>query len=37
MKKLTGVVLAMVLMGAFLSGCYTHTCEPVSYKGEMTH
>lgn len=34
MKKLTGVVLAIMMMGA-LAGCYSKTCEqPMSYKGE---
>lgn len=37
MKKVTGIILAMVMMGVFLSGCYSHSCAqpvPVSYKGE---
>lgn len=35
MKKLTGVVLAIMMMGA-LAGCYSKSCEqpPMSYKGE---
>lgn len=37
MRKVTGIVLAMVMAGVLLSGCYSKTCEtpqPVSYKGE---
>jgi hypothetical protein len=37
MKKMTGIVLAMLMVGVLLSGCYSKTCEnpqPVSYKGE---
>ena len=37
MKKVAGIMLAVVMMGVLLSGCYTKSCEqPVqhSYKGE---
>lgn len=38
MKKVTGIVLSMILAGIVLSGCYTKTCDnppaPMSYKGE---
>jgi hypothetical protein len=37
MKKLVGVVFAMMMVGALLAGCYSKTCDqpqPVSYKGE---
>lgn len=37
MKKVTGVLLAMVVMGVMLTGCYNKSCEnprPHSYKGE---
>jgi hypothetical protein len=36
MKKLTGILVAMVLMG-ILTGCYSTGCEqpaPMSVKGE---
>lgn len=35
MRKLTGIVLAIMMMGV-LAGCYSKTCEqaPMSYKGE---
>ncbi len=36
MKKATGIILAMVMMGVLLSGCYSKTCDtqpaPVPYK-----
>ena len=37
MKKVTGIVLAMVMLGALLGGCYSKSCDqpaPMSYKGE---
>lgn len=36
MKKVTGIVLALVMASVLLSGCYSKTCEqPVAYKGEV--
>lgn len=35
MRKVTLILIAMVMAGAMLSGCYTKTCEPMSYKGEV--
>lgn len=38
MKKATGIVLAMVMAGVLLAGCYSKACEPMAqpmmYKGE---
>ena len=35
MKKVTGILLAMVMLGVVLGGCYSKNCEqPVSYKDE---
>lgn len=36
MKKVAGIILAMMMMGVVLAGCYAKTCEqpPVNYKGE---
>lgn len=35
MKKVTGIVFAMMMMGVLLTGCYSKTCDqPMSYKGE---
>jgi outer membrane murein-binding lipoprotein Lpp len=39
MKKVTGIVLALVMAGVVLSGCYSKSCDqpapqPMSYKGE---
>jgi outer membrane murein-binding lipoprotein Lpp len=39
MKKVAGIVFAMVMMGTLLAGCYSKSCDqpqpaPVSYKGE---
>lgn len=36
MKKLTGILLVVMMMGA-LVGCYSKSCDqpqPMSYKGE---
>lgn len=35
MKKVTGIVLALVIAGVMLSGCYSKTCEQPMYKGEV--
>lgn len=38
MKKITGLMLVMVMLGTLLSGCYSKSCDqppPVSYKDEM--
>lgn len=37
MKKVTGIVLAMMMLGVLLTGCYSKACEqpqPVAMKGE---
>ncbi len=37
MKKILGIMAAMVMMGVVLAGCYPHTCEqpePMNLKGE---
>lgn len=37
MRKIAGIVLAMMVAGVLLSGCYNKTCEqpmPVAYKGD---
>jgi len=37
MKKVAGIIFAMVVAGVMLTGCYSKTCcdqPPVSYKGE---
>lgn len=37
MKKVTGIILAMMVMGSLLGGCYTKSCEQpqtMSMKGE---
>jgi hypothetical protein len=39
MKKVTGIVFAMVMLGVLLSGCYSKSCDqpapqPYSMKGE---
>lgn len=37
MKKVTGIVLAMVMAGVLLAGCYSRSCDtppPCAYKGE---
>lgn len=37
MKKVTGIILAVLMAGVLLSGCYSKSCEqpcPVAYKGE---
>lgn len=37
MKKLAGVVFAVMMMGVLLTGCYSKNCDqpqPVSMKGE---
>lgn len=36
MKKATGIVLAVLMLGVMLTGCYTRACgePPVAYKGE---
>lgn len=37
MKKVAGIVFAMIVMGSLLAGCYSRACEepaPMSYKGE---
>lgn len=37
MKKVAGVIFAMVIAGVMLTGCYSKTCDqpaPCSYKGE---
>lgn len=36
MKKVTGIIFAMMMMGVLLTGCYSKTCDqPMSYKGEV--
>lgn len=37
MKKLTGIVLALLMVSVLLTGCYSRACDqPVSsYKGEV--
>ena len=39
MKKMTGIVVAMMMLGVLLSGCYTKSCDQpgpqhYSMKGE---
>lgn len=35
MKKVTGIILAVMLASVMLTGCYTKSCEPTPmYKGE---
>lgn len=35
MKKLTGMIVVVMMLGAALGGCYSKTCEqPMSYKGQ---
>lgn len=36
MKKVTGIVLAIVMLGGLLGGCYSKSCDqpaPMNYKG----
>lgn len=35
MKKLTGVILAVMMMSVVLTGCYSKTCDQQTYKGQM--
>ncbi len=35
MKKVTGILVAMLMMGALLGGCYSKTCDQPTYKGDM--
>lgn len=37
MKKITGMIVAVLMLGALLGGCYTKSCEqpvPMNMKGE---
>lgn len=37
MRKVTGIILALVCATVVLAGCYSKTCDqpaPMSYKGE---
>ena len=35
MKKVTGIILAVIMLGSVLGGCYSKTCEqPCNYKDQ---
>lgn len=40
MKKVTGMILVVAMLGAVLAGCYSKSCDqpvpqPMNYKGEV--
>lgn len=37
MKKITGIMIAMLMMGVVLTGCYSKSCnQPAMYKDSAT-